>query len=294
MSYNYISELTIKEVEPELLYSINDIITIPIICYHVTNNIATPFLQIMLENNFQEENNSYLSLPYISVKNNISSEELDKHIISRIILSLISVDITQLDNNNEDNIKKNIILDGYLINEKTKKCIAFVNISNFDINYLKMDLKSLTWFALISEIINNKSICNIIKISKNTVDFFTSNLDLCLLYTDDNRIYSHNIPDVCYTSDNMKMVKFKSIFGQIPINNSYYFYTSIEKCISNIDNQEQEYGLNRYAVFYNNFNIINNNKNNKYDIKISNYEKMYPLTYHELVMKKSTGKYIIL
>ena len=39
--------------------------------------------------------------------------------------------------------------------------------------------------------------------------------------------------------------------------------------------------------------IIKNNNNNDYDIKINNYEKMFPLTYHEVIQKKN-GEYIIL
>jgi hypothetical protein len=301
MNYHYISELTTKEIDPELLYSDNNgNISIPIICYHINTNTSIPFLQIMLETNYYE-NNKQLSLPFIQVKNDISNEYINKSIIEKVVLLLLNVDSSQIinDSNESNNFneyeKQKVIFDGYFINEKTNRCVAFVNISNFDINYLKMSEDSFIWFALISEIINKKCICNTIEISKNTVNFFSSNKDLCLLYTDDNRIFNHNIPDVAYTYDTMKLVEFKSIFGQIPIKNNYYFYTSLRKCLSHMNNidKEKTYGINRYAIFYNSYDLISD-RNIIYDVKINNYEKMYPISYHDVILKISTGSYIII
>ena len=146
-----------------------------------------------------------------------------------------------------------------------------------------------------SEIINSKYICNSVKISDNTNKLFSSNKNLCLLYKDKDRTKYYNIPDCSYTLDDLDKCKFKLIFGQTPINNNYYFYTSINNCLDSINtntntNDNKKYGIIRYAIFYNEDNIIDNN----YDIKIQSYDNFYPLSYHGTFINKNTQKRVLL
>jgi hypothetical protein len=267
MEYNNISKTFKKSLN---IINIDKQI-IQIVCYNINNEINIPFMQIMLEKTLVND----LTLPFITIKDFISNEDINEIIINKIKLNLNTII------GNEKNINKNsIIFDGYFIDKKNDNYIAFVNISNIDIKYLTVTNNDKIYFTLISEIINYKKFYNTIKINKNTINFFISNIDLFLLYKDENNINSYNIPDVCYTIDEIDKCKFKLIFGQTPIYNNYYFYSSINNCFKYIDNNKKN-GIVRYAIFYNENNIINNFD---YDIVLSNYDDFVPLSYHKIFL----------
>lgn len=277
MEYHYISELATKEINPEL-FQIHKGMTIPYICYHINKECNTPFLQIMLVKSFTDE----YSLPYTFLRD----EEPHKSIIEQVKLYLSTLNGVEYDN-------KNIIFDGFIYTNTNStqdiSVVALVNISDIDINSLPLTMDSPVWFSLISEIVNTGTICEHIHISKLIRELFSSNRKLCLLYKDTSRKEFYNIPDASYTMDEMDKVKFKSVFGQTPVNDSYYFYKSVINCLKQTKlNVNDKYGINRYAVFctLDSYNVENNDNN--YDYKIKSYEDFYPLSYHAVITNKET------
>jgi hypothetical protein len=266
MEYHYISELTTKQPKSQT--------HIPIICYHVNTETSTPFLQILLEKNGYNE----LTLPSLHI-NNTDESDINEGIIDRVYNTLLCCPDIKCS-------KDNILLDGF-----SNLGIAFVNISSIDINYFSQTLDDCVWFVLISEIVNTNCVCDSIRISSDTINIFCSNKKHCLLYKNETNTEFYNIPDPCYTLDEIKRSQFKLIFGQTPDKeNNYYFYTSLERCLSSTVNENHEkFGLNRYAIFYNEENS-NINNNNNYDIKLTKYDEFYPLSHHGTFIKKNTGK----
>jgi len=258
MNKYYITNLLFKKINIKQ----KNIIILKIICYNINNEINYPFMQIMLEKDI--ENN--LILPYIKIENIESNNIIiDEEIINKVYLYLLKIN-----NNIIDIIHNNIIIDGYFFDIKKNEYIVFVNINNININFLSLNIETNIWFALVSEIINYKSIYNNIKIHKNTYNFFIEYKKLLLLYKDENRIEFYNIPDPYYTIDEINKNKFNLIFGKIPINNKYYFYKEIP------NNINTKYSIIRYAIFYNEIDSYDNNLKN--NITITKYDNFYPLS----------------
>jgi hypothetical protein len=102
-------------------------------------------------------------------------------------------------------------------------------------------------FGLISEIVNNQSICNS-QINEEVTNFFLNNSDFCFLKNKDNTI--HELPVVCYVGKYGHMLYFSYIFGVSKSENNelfgpYYYFTNYENAIKQIGYQ------------YNNINDIN-------------------------------------
>jgi hypothetical protein len=112
----------------------------------------------------------------------------------------------------------------------------------------KLSRNSPYWFVLTSEIINPKSVCNI-SISEDVVSLFINSPQIGMLIDPDTNI-NYNLPDAVYTSDNIKTVEYKSIFGNVRTRAYescglyYYFYRSYNDVI-----QDDLIGINRYALF---------------------------------------------
>ena len=207
-----------------------------IICYHINTNAKYPFLEFMMEkipycNNIVEEQ---FILPYLDGNLNDAKQRTLNKI--KIALNEI-VEKSEIDKITEDNCK------GCLI--EGSRVFMLVNITNININKIKLNRQSLTWFLLPSEIINNKSVFNI-NVDIDAVNIFTKTPQLGLLYNE-NTNKPYILPDVAYTFDNLSDSEFKSVFGNIKkklykCREYYYFYRDYVTAIKN------DY-VNRYAVF---------------------------------------------
>ena len=117
-----------------------------ILCYHINTNAKYPFLEFMMEkipycNNIVEEQ---FILPYLDGNlNDAKQRTLNK--IKNTLNEI--VEKSEIDKITEDNCK------GCLI--EGSRVFMLVNITNININKIKLNRQSLTWFLLPSEIINN-------------------------------------------------------------------------------------------------------------------------------------------
>jgi hypothetical protein len=124
-------------------------------------------------------------------------------------------------------------------------------------------------FGLISEIVNNQSICNY-QINNETSNFFLNNTDFCFLKNKDDTI--HELPVVGYVGKSGHMLYFTFIFGVSKSESSalfgpYYYFTNYEnavkqihyECNKNINLKEKTpFGVIRFALFMEKIKFIQN------------------------------------
>ena len=187
-----------------------------------------------------------------------------------------------------------------VIYDSMEQPYALVDITGIDISGMCLTRNSLVWFALPSEIINFKQICNI-DIDLEVINLFTNSPKLGVLINPiTNKPYIN--PDAVYTGGELKMVEFNSTFG---INKSkiynrcgenYYFFRSFADSVKYggwakdletnkysstgrlvIENEYGRYvtgGINRFALFIEgNFHIEPESEFMLTDLEI---EEMYP------------------
>ena len=173
--YEYqIQKLLIKDIN--ILTNIHTFNKIVLATYMVndTNN-KFPFLQYLLTND-----NDLLSLPELPFFENYSNNKTDKDKellnYSKIYLSNILNVNVNVQNDKNDNVLTNIDFIGF--NEFNNNIYLFFDVTQCikkgDINIDNYNLSDTPKFALISEIINNKDVCNI-PIDESVTDFFIRN-----------------------------------------------------------------------------------------------------------------------
>ncbi len=286
------------------LFSPNQVFNV--ICYHINDKSGLyPFVQFLL---CKDKYSNKFTMPQ-------SNKE---DLITNIKASLLSMGIL------EEYIDVNkIVFKGYykdkvkqsLTNNKSDYLQSFsllVDISGIDLSKLLLVNTNPAWFGLYSEIINEKSICNI-PISDIVVNYFESNTCLAKIYADnvDKMIY-YPIPSVVYTVDEFKRVEFKGLFGESKVENKdyYYFHKSFNNavnsslnnssfssiCLTSNTSSSYKKGVNRYALFSEkskNLEDINdldldNYSSNFYNGSIfaTQYEQHVPISYHILANLK--------
>ena len=234
MEYKYLLEhtanpnITSNELDTNILY---------ILCYHIETQCKYPFIQFMLE-----------KIPFC---NNLIPEEF---VLPHIKLPNGTTDIRQLAVNKVETCLAQILepiieYKGIVLDTDLRTPYILVEVSSKNWYSPKLSRNSPYWFVLTSEIINPKSVCNI-SISKEVVSLFTNNPQIGMLIEPNTNI-NHNLPDAVYTSsNNIKTVEYKSIFGNVrskaydSCGSYYYFYKSYENVI-----QDDLIGINRYALF---------------------------------------------
>jgi hypothetical protein len=107
-------------------------------------------------------------------------------------------------------------------------------------------------FGLISEIVNNQSICNS-QINEEVTNFFLNNSDFCFLKNKDNTI--HELPLVGYVGKYGHKLYFTFVFGVSKSENNelfgpYYYFTNYENAMKQI-----EYECKNNMIFQNLKNI---------------------------------------
>jgi len=260
MEYTYLlEERANKDINLEIE---NGMLIIYLLCYHINNDHKYPFLQFMMDktpfcNNIIKEQ---LILPYIIISEKSSDTDIELDVLNKIKCSLknLNCDYTKV----TEHMYKGIIVDS------PEKVYALVNMSEIDIYGLCFEKNSPSWFALTSEIINMKMVCNI-PIDEECSELFSKNIELGVLInpkTNSNYI----LPDPVYTGGETKRVEFDSIFGnrKKKIYNScgeyFYFYRTFEYAVRDGgwlkdwvqlkkgDIKNGKYvggGINRYALF---------------------------------------------
>ena len=268
MDYTYfIENLANKHVTLDDIYENNQLDFIYILCYHVNNESKYPFLQFMVEkipfcNNMITEQ---FILPSC-IFTNTSQIPIQELIMQKIhaSLTLLDCDTSKLNTN----IYKGIFYDDIIGTP-----YALVDITTIDINYLKLTRDTTIWFALPSEIINTKTICNI-PIDPDLTQLFLYTPELGILHNPKTE-NQYIIPDAVYNGGEYKNVEFNSIFGQSKrkicetCGEYYFFYRTFNHSIQNggwnnnttntnnngrllVDNEFGRYikgGINRYALF---------------------------------------------
>jgi len=240
-----------------------------VLCYSINEDIMEPFLLFMVE-----EKNNFLNFP-------------------KLLLPL----------NEEFNIEdelSNIISQLYVYHG-----ISRDNFNNYYAVVRVNNIYNRNYFALATEIMNNKKILNY-SFSKEIINLFIQNPLFYLLINDDTN-YAYKSPDVAYKYINSVEVNYYLNFGNkkekfFESCDEYYFFNkSIDKSLRHIT-------IIRYAIFTGNKMHFENNdvfilndyeinkllKNDKYktimisylnknhnypDILAINYENFLPLSH---------------
>jgi len=210
--YNY------KAKNKCLLYFHQDVTSfnkVSIVAYNINNKGNSPFLNILLH---KPKGENTICFPEVPVFKNFEHSELINY--SKICLfGLCLID-------NFDKFLNMIVFNGFYIMDNNLYLIFDITQCNIKVNDVYNN--SSLWFALIDEIVNHKSICNI-KIDENTTDFFTLNEDFCFLKDKDDKNYE--IPIVGFISTNKEQLMFKSVFGESSKNKNailgpYFYFTN--------------------------------------------------------------------
>lgn len=293
-----------NRVDIEQLFSEGQVFNV--ICYHINDKSGLyPFIQFLLVSSLQAKQKSF-------VMPRSSREDL----VYNIKGALLSIGIME-EYINEDKIvfkgyykdKVKRTLDSNILIEQTFSLL--VDISGIDLSKLLLVKENPAWFALYSEIVNEKHICNI-NISKEVTNFFEANPCLAKIYSDNgNKMVYYPIPKVAYTGDKFKRVEFKGLFGEpaaqedvdynnklfncdrdfycfdsntkIPIydKNFYYFESNFNNAVRAVfycktNNSKysynDKYGVNRYAFFSEKTKFL---EDLLVDLDLTNYDTNY-------------------
>ncbi len=290
MDYKYTLE---EKANVNLSYDdvINDNCVLNILCYHIEDKCKYPFLQFMMDkipfcNNIVKEQ---LVLPHVFLTN--KSHIIKEKVLERVKMGLQTLycDQTKV---TEDMYK------GIIFGDDSWTPYALVNISGIDISGLNFMRQTTTWFALPSEIINNKKVCNI-DVDNEVTQLFTSVLELGLLVNKQTN-NPYIIPDAVYTGSEQKNAEFQCVFGNIKrklYNNCgeyYYFYRSFCDAVKDggwlpdgrsnkigeriiVENNSNKYisgCINRYALFVE--GKIYMEINNEFDLTDNIIKHEYP------------------
>jgi hypothetical protein len=162
--------------------------------------------------------------------------------ISELILKKIKTDFKHLRCNTnlltEDSYKG--------IFSDNNKSYVLIDVSSVDITCLQLLRTSSIWFALPTEIINIKSICDI-PISEEVIHLFTYVMpELGVLYKTNELNEQYLLPDIVYTSSTtVKQAEFQTLFGPSKEEIYYHFNSSF----SDLFKDELTKAINRFALF---------------------------------------------
>jgi hypothetical protein len=188
-----------------------------ILCYHVTQNSKYPFIQFLLEklpycNDIIQEK---LVLPMITISkentnNNLESEDdYSIAIIDKIkgLLPALGCNGSKL---TTDSFKG-------LLSDQNERIYALVDISAVDIFRIAITRNTPIWFALPTEIMNVRSICNI-PIDESLSELFLNMPELGVLRKlDIENVFpvgdAFPLPDAIYNGSYLRQTEFRSVFG---------------------------------------------------------------------------------
>ena len=201
-----------------------------ILCYHVTQNSKYPFIQFLLEKRpfMISLGQEKLELPIVTItagNNNNIDDEYSVAIINKIksLLPAIGCDGSKL------------TCDAFkgLLSDHNERIYAVVDISSVDIFRISITRNSPIWFALPTEIMNVRIICNI-PIDDNVSNLFLNMPELGVLRKlDIENVFPMGdvfpLPDAIYNGSYLRNTEFRSVFGTskeivYPSCGEYYYY----------------------------------------------------------------------
>lgn len=292
MEYRYLlEEKTNKNLTLNDIVNDKGLCVLNILCYHIEDQYKYPFLQFMMEkipycNNIVKEQ---LTLPCVFMRD--LSKEIEDVVLDKVIygLDLLGCDYNKVNKN---------MYKGIIFSKDTYTPYALVNITGIDIHGLNFTRHTTCWFALSTEILNIKTVCNI-PVNEDLINLFSDFPQIgYLINSKTNKHYI--IPDVMYTGNELKQAEFQSIFGNIKkkIYNScgeyYYFYRSFYNSVKDggwlkeidnnkigdrklVENNSMKYingTINRYALFVEGKIYIENKK--EFSLTDEIIENFYP------------------
>ena len=209
-SYNAINKL---QLNIDDLLDINQMYKVHICTFEINNDYKYPFLKYLL---CKHKTSNKCYLPSFSITGDMSED---------IILKATNLTKTILDNISQT--ADTVIFNGFKV--------LYNNIYIFfDCTQCKIKQPELlwnvnnTWFVIIDEIVNTKSICNIL-IDECVTNLFIDNNDLCYLQNGKNENYI--LPIVAYVARDEPKLHFTFVFGVSKSLNSstlgdYYYFTN--------------------------------------------------------------------
>jgi len=271
----YILKIKTKKIIPiDILFKEEKNIKINIIIYHITINSLYPFVQFMLYKTLN--NNLILPFLYLNYDINIYNN-LKNIIIKNIIKYLIMIKTLNNIYLNEDNINKNIIYDGIILDDNNNIYIC-IDISNININNILLNSNSLIIFSLYSEIVNQGNIYDM-KIDEELIYNFSKSCYFGLLKdSENNENEYYPFPQVVYYCNNKNITELYSILGYFKekiyenLDEYLFFHKESNKSLkyfkekNNTFIKEEKIVINRISLFIENDAIYEYNKNDV-DIK---------------------------
>jgi hypothetical protein len=213
-----------------------------ILCAYTVNLTGKyPFIQYLLSTDIFDE----WSLPVINLFHT-KREDYKSSLINYAKVYLSGI----LQIKNFEEFKEKIHFDGFYSFDK--KVYLFIDMSKCDLREIPHNPNIV--FALIDEIVNHKSACNV-AINKQTFRFFINNIQLNYLYNRDNEVYEH--PIVGFVGkQTISHVKYVYTFGESAKNKKailgpYYYFTDWHNATKGI-------GIIRFALFMSNTKYIEN------------------------------------
>lgn len=198
-----------------------------ILCYHVTHNGKYPFIQFLLEklpycNDIIQEK---MILPMLTIPNENVEDDYSVAIIDKIkgLLPALGCDGSKL---TSDSFKG-------LLSDHNERIYAVVDITSVDIFRISITRNTPIWFALPTEIMNVRSICNI-PIDESVSELFVNMPELSILRKlDIENVFPMGdvfpLPDAIYNGAYLRQTEFRSVFGTskevvYPSCGEYYYY----------------------------------------------------------------------
>ena len=245
--YNYAIKHFLVKDSNLLADDTNQYLKIILCIYTINTSGKYPFIQYLLSNN----GFNLMSLPVLPVFNSFNRDTIVSY--SKVFLS----GIFQVDNFEEFN--KKIEFDGFY--EYNDSLYLFFDTTKCKLDIDDINLSSPIRFALIDEILNRQSICNI-KIKADTINFFINNDSINYLYDENNEAYEHPIVGFVGKPSPEK-IKFTHMFGESPKNKlgilgPYFYFTDFSNAI------RQGGWSHNYKPEYMNNKLITEDENGKY------------------------------
>jgi hypothetical protein len=290
--------------------NIDKVILVP---FKINFNCINPFNTILLTNNFTD----VLSFPSIDINYHNGESNNSTKILSMINCYLYSIFLSNgnsgISNYGFDSFIKLLEFKGFYVYENN--VYVFVDLTKLEINTNIVNRNSLYWFALLDEIVNKQSVCNI-PISEEVIDFYMNNNEF--IYFKNSKGELIEVPSVAYTGSHDKSLHFKFTFGNTASDNNailssgFYFTNYINafrqggwsldykpeykygKQLTEDDNGKYtKGGIIRYAIFLGNQFIKNNYPNDTIDEseikknKLCNNQNIIDYNYEKMTLRIS-------
>ena len=273
MHYNYAFKHFLIE-DLDVIPNVTQCQQIMLCVYKINTHGKYPFIQYLLSNNGFD----LMSLPVLPIFSTFNKDSLISY--SKVFLSgILNVD-------NFEEFNKTIVFDGFY--DYNNNLNLFFDTTKCNLHIDETYSSTSVRFALMDEILNHCSLCNI-KIKEETTRFFINNASINYLHDEHNKVYDTPIVGFVGKTTPSK-VNFTYIFGESAKNKSailgpYFYFTDFNYAIRQggwshdykpeymhdkliTDNEHGRYvkgGIIRFALFTGNTKYIENMPNDPVD-----------------------------